>query len=78
MGNVEKWRGSNPLVRESSRDTLAEIRHQIAYLGLSEDRDHPGYSHGLQMVDEAIPCLVQQVADEMGVDQKFLSQNVSK
>ncbi|MGQ7245503.1 hypothetical protein ACUN9V_18845 [Salinicola sp. V024] len=78
MGGTSGRYGSNPLVRDDSRDTLAEIRHQIAYLELSQDREHPGYSHGLKMVDEAIPCLVQQVADEMGVEQKILSQNVSK
>ncbi|KAA0015466.1 hypothetical protein F0A16_20465 [Salinicola corii] len=78
MGNVERRYGSNPLVRESSRDTLAEIRHQIAYQELSEDRDHPGYAQGLRMVYDAIPVLVQQVADEVGAEQNLLSQNVSK
>ncbi len=78
MGVTGKRYGSNPLVRDHSRDTLAEIRHQIAFLNVCEDRDHPGYAHGLALVDDAIPCLVQQVADEQGVDQDFLSQNVSK
>lgn len=76
MAGSTEAQGKNPLVRSSARDTLAEIDNQLEYLLGCEDREHPGYLHGLMIVRDAVPIVARQSAEED--TQKMLSQNVSK